>query len=790
MSVPEASVCPCDDHRPRTPINPSGLDRIAFRAGTYREFRRALLATSQTGPLAPWRPGGEGDLAVMTAEWWAYLADILTFYNEEIANQGYLRTAQRPESVRRLVSLLGYRPRPAIGARGVLGALLEPGSRGAVLPKGMQFQNKPGPGQTVQTFELDAETTLGPIDAVPARPVERLLWPQANVLMLEGEVRDIDPGQLLLLRPRAGGSPVLATVTQASIVTLRDRRRRTRLVVSLSSALPAGARADDYRLERARDISGLWTALGSGVPDNGGTSHYYLHLPGRIRQLNLSDPLMLTAPGLTPRLTFVYDMFENVWYANGVGGDPTDPPVSPKVPVPIPHSVLFIWDGIDDTWRSRASSISVTYGWAEAGRLRDQEQETWTGAVAAIEAVAPKRFRSGLAQPALIEGADGLGVDAKVGWTGSGAGTVSGLPTTVPETTTPLRVLYNRLPVSRGKTVRDEILGSGDARLPGQAFKLGKSPVTWLAKGSSWASTIEIRVGGRPWTEVASFYAQKPDARVFVSREDVDGVTYVMFGDGEHGARLPTGVNNVVATYRIGAGAESPPAGKLTIVAKPAPGLVAVRNPVAVGGGADPDPPHQIKRYGPRSVLTFGRAVSVLDYEAIAAGAPGVTRARAAWAWDETRQTTAVTLYVGDDQAAVDSVTDALGAAAGDRLAPTVQLAKPVETLLGLKIEIIPGMDGPLIAEAVKAALIGDGALFSPRGLSIGQPVFDSAIMAAVLAVEGTVAVTYSLLAHHVPGQPWAISTAAVHPIPEDGWFELRPEWIFVITVPSENVHG
>lgn len=139
--------CPCDDHSPVLPVNPPGLNDIAFRIATWREFRRALL-TGRDGEtaLADWRPGGEGDLAVMMVEWWAYLADILTFYNERIANQAYLRTADLPPSVRRLIALLGYRPRPAIAAHGTLAALVEPG-REVKLPKGLQFQNKPGPGE-------------------------------------------------------------------------------------------------------------------------------------------------------------------------------------------------------------------------------------------------------------------------------------------------------------------------------------------------------------------------------------------------------------------------------------------------------------------------------------------------------------------------------------------------------------------------------------------------------------------------------------------------------------------
>ena len=147
----------------------------------------------------------------------------------------------------------------------------------------------------------------------------------------------------------------------------------------------------------------------------------------------------------------------------------------------------------------------------------------------------------------------------------------------------------NVLPVTRGKTVAKEVLGSGDATNPAQSFKLSQSPVTYLQTGATWASTISLTVNGQPWTEVASFYGQPANATVYVTYQD-DGATHVQFGDGVNGARLPTGVNNVVATYRIGAGAASPPAGKLTVIAQSYPGLRAVLNPVAVGGGATPIP--------------------------------------------------------------------------------------------------------------------------------------------------------------------------------------------------------
>ena len=44
----------------------------------------------------------------MLLEMWAYVSDVLGFYDERIANETYLRTAHRRPSLRRLVELLGY----------------------------------------------------------------------------------------------------------------------------------------------------------------------------------------------------------------------------------------------------------------------------------------------------------------------------------------------------------------------------------------------------------------------------------------------------------------------------------------------------------------------------------------------------------------------------------------------------------------------------------------------------------------------------------------------------------
>lgn len=775
-------VCPCDDHRPTAPTNVPGLDAIAFRTGAYRSIRRALLARhADEVALTDWRPGGEGDLAVMMAEWWAALADILTFYNERIANQAYLRTADRPESVGRLIRVLGYRPRPAIGARGVLAAITAAGKSG-VLPKGQKFQNKPGPGQQAQTFELDTDTpiggALGTPGVVPCQPTPALLSPEANVLILPGEARGVRTGETLVLRAPSTWDNVALRVTAVRAVTTPDRKRHTRVEVAFAASPPSNARAADFRLERARQSSGLWSFVGSAVESayNG----YVVHLAGLARDLRSGDPVLLDGgPASTPIATRVLLNEEVVWYANAA----SDPAVAPAAnPLPIMHARLTLAYPVATSWSEAA--ITVAWGFGEVAALQDQPVEHWNGAPAALEAVAPARFRQGSAIPVLIEDVSGAGVVALATSSGGGAATLAGLPAPVPVLTNPLRTLYDLLPVSRGKTVPDEVLGSGDARVPGQVFTLAKSPVTYLASGAGWASTVAVRVDGRPWREVGFFYGQPADAQVFVTREDESGATQVMFGDGVNGARLPTGVNNIVATYRVGAGAEAPPAGKLTIAANPFPGLVGVRNPVAVGGGADPEPPDKIRRYAPRSVLTFGRAVSVLDYGALAAQAPGVTRARAAWAWDETRQRTAVTVYVGDDQAAVDSATATL-AAAGDPNRPvSVVAAKPLPTRLTLTLLVEAGMDAVAIEAAVVEALIGEDGLFSPRRLDVGQSVFDSAIAAAVLAVDGTVALLESGFAVDL-GAGLVDDPAPLHKCDQGAWFQVTADRLVIATQPG-----
>jgi hypothetical protein len=809
-------VCPCDGAAIAPPTNLPALSHIAYRIGTYTDFRRAVLtplpgeqALSIAG-VPVWRTDGAGDLAVMAAEWFATIADILTFYNERIANQDYLRTADLPDSVTHLIALLGYRPRPAISATGTLAALVAAG-QSTILPKGLQFQSKPSPGQQPQTFELMADTRITPPDQLPAAPnpvllaelqpplpwlrslyrsLSRVIYEPRPIfgkwfglgtygVLLRGAVSNLAPQSLLLLRPRdpSLGPPLLAAVQAVTTGPAPGGGQQTALTITLSGTPPAGLAAAQADLQQPNQAATPWSFFAGAI------SGLTVHLASLVRQIRPGDWLLFTQPSSSPApaLAQVLSTSETIWDATGSSTDPTTPK-DPNHPLPVPHTVLTLTAPLPNGWNNVGGAATIRFDWVPACTLIDQPYGQWSGTPTALVATgAPFPAASGL--PILLMDANGAGMQATGSSTGDNDLLLGGLPSPVPTLQPPFTVLPNLLPVSRGKTVAKEILGSGDATNPAQDFQLSQSPVTYLQEGAGWASTISLTVGGQPWTEVPSFYGQPANATVFVTREDDGGNTHVMFGDGVNGARLPTGVNNIVATYRVGADAASPPAGKLTVITQSFPGLRAVLNPVAVGGGADPDPPDQIRRYAPRSVLAFGRAVSVFDYQAIAAQVPGVTRASAVWAWNDARQRTVVTVYVGDNPAAVTAAKTAL-AAAGDPNRPVlVTQATQIPVALSLTVITVPGMDTGAISAAVIAALTDpDSGMFGPVNMAIGQTIFDSQLEAAILAVAGTVAITGATFIAAGVADP-----GPLHNPGEGGYYTLDPLDITLVTEPGTN---
>jgi hypothetical protein len=848
-------VCPCDAANPAPITNLPNLSLISYRAGDFNSFRRALLTPLLAPPgdppleqsLTAWQSGAGADpsivdLGVMMVEWWAYLCDILTFYNERIANEDYLRTAVLPETPGELIQLLGYRPRPAIGAAGTLAALVTPSvlpGQTVTLPQGLQFQSKPGPNSAPQTFELSSATQIGVPDQVPAITPPNLVAALESyfnyrsykvgleikedylykkitnheldgstdtgvaigettsyAVLLQGTVTSLTNGMSLLLGPRdettAAGAPTLITLSAPPAVQTISGGTKQTVITFTADPAPPPMTAENARLMKANQTASLWSFTGASFTGSAGV----IELAQLVRQIRPNDYIAFTAPSADPILAQVQSTTDILGDASSAGTPTsvsTGTPTTPPVPIPVLHTQLTLTSATAtavNTWLSgtAAASVTILFGWVEVGTLVDQPPVAWDGVSSNLQAIQPAQFPAGSSLPVFMQDSIGNGQQATGTVDSSGDLDVSWPTSTLTPLSTelqpPITVYYNLLPVTRGKTVANEILGSGNATISGQSFMLAKSPVTYLTTGSSYASTIVLTVNGIPWTEVASFYGQPANAQIFITREDSNQNTWVYFGDGVNGALLPTGTNNVVATYRIGGGAASPPAGKLTVIAQSYPGLKSVVNPVAVSGGSDPDPASLLKEYAPRSVLTFGRAVSVFDYQALAAQAPGVTMAAATWSWDPVNLRASVTVYVAGELNVASSVQTLLSAAGDPNRPVTVLTATPVTVTLTMALVVTAGMDAIAIQTAVQTALCDPNVgLFSPANLGIGQGLFDSEIEVTVLAVAGVVAIQ-SNIKFTING---SVSAGPLHTPGEGAYFSLAPSGFYPSTEVAAN---
>lgn len=750
-------ICPCEEfEHPKLIRNPPGRERLDYRAGDYLSFRHALqLSLTGETELNNWKPSASGDLALQLIEWWAYLSDILTFYNERIANESYLRTATLPESIHRLIRALGYRPRPGIGAAGYVAALLT-GSASATLPEGFQIQSKPGPGKQPQVFELDEETVVEAPDAVAVDPPPSASTLHTGSLLVKGIVGVKAGDKLLVMKKNWNGTDAkyaLGTVTSAQ--EEKDPRGKTNTRVTISyhrTGLASTDAVTNFRLLKSTQEAHPWPYTTAN--DNVVIKSTDIELDSVTRLIKVGDPVLIenTAVATSGQLVSVTAYTEIVWNANtSNGADPTRPPAATTLPtaaIPIPHTSLTFTPALQGAPPVRQQAL-VRFGWVDVGELIASPAKTFTTTLTTLSAVAPASLPASTGMPVILEDAEGAGALTTSATSGSPPTSLQleSVPSVPATLAPPLRALLNVLAVSRGKTVPREILGSGDATVAGQEFVLQKSPLTYLLSASStsgenYQSTLRVWVDGIEWKEVASFYAQPKDAQVFVTYEDQENKTHVLFGDGINGARLTTGVNNILARYRYGSGEDSPDAGSLTVILQPQPNLKKILNPVAVGGGSEPDPPDQIRRYAPRSILTFGRAVSADDYETIAAQTPGVAGARSYWAWDAIQQRTLVKIYVGDDSSAVSAAKVALSGAADPNRPVLVQQATAIPVTLSLSLRLDPRFLPANVVADVRAALIDEEAgLFGAGVIRIGQSIYESQIYAVCLSVAGVVAV-------------------------------------------------
>jgi hypothetical protein len=747
-----------------TPDIAAGLPALPRQTAGFPEFRRAMLHDIPSfTPLPSWRAREGDDLGIMLLEMWAYVLDILGFYDERIANETYLRTAVLQPSLRKLVGLIGYQPRPALAASVILAALAD-SSQSVLLPPRTGFRSDAFGSEPPQVFETESEFTIHPLKnqwtIAPVR--EATIGPE---LLLDPATVALGVDQIVLLR--VGNTLNVGRVVSLENVTARDGVTYRRLVMDPPPTVSAFAALDSIQV-----LSPVKTAAVNSFPPR---------LSRRFKTTAPPRDLVLDAiySELADSDFIVIQRGKDLRAASVtavVTGTAILQPASGDIPaVTLPATQISIDPAIPEDWASDPKRLNVHFSTITGGRLTrvaktELNSDDFAPPGLSLGGVV-EPLPKGVGKPGellLLDAQDnGALANGSVNIADNGQGraflTVGAAPFD-PLLRTPVTVYGNLVAATRGESVLNEQLGSGDASQAFQSFKLAKHPLTYIndaAAINGRRSTLEVRVNGIQWSEVGSFFGAGPGSEVYTVRQNDDGESVIRFGDGVTGARLPTGVDNVTATYRFGAGAAKPPAGAIGQLAKPVAGLRRVVNPVAAGGGADADQPKDVRRNAPASALLLGRAVSVPDFEALAREFGGVINAHAEWEWDEKQQSAVVKVTFISDGGDIGAKLRAFLIGFADPNTPLVTVeAKPQASSLVIDLEVSARFNGKTVAaQAIQALTNVDSGLLARQNIPIGQPLFRSRIFDSVLSVEGA----RSVRVMTVDGQPapFAITVAA-----------------------------
>jgi hypothetical protein len=849
--------CGCCEPDPvPVPIyNRPGLPALSYRAGTYATIFRRMLARLGRETLPDGDFGGTRPLLALTTralddpsiallDASAVVADVLTFYQERIANEGFLRTATERRSILELARTIGYELNPGVAASVYLAFTIEDamGAPGlAQIPSGTKVQSVPPQGQMPQTFETSSDITAY---AAWNALHPRLTYAQAvnsttTEVYLRGTAANLKVGDRLLIDSAA---QTLVSVVEVEVLSDKGQTR-----VAFASPPAVFPFTQDPLPAGTVDVS-------TQVPfDEGNIKSYILGKQWTDGDLNAFltfnqwDQKKLLDYLRNDRMANPKSSGEVYALRTAIGFFGNNAPAFKSLPKGTTDNPVNFGQNWDTNgwqiWRDQqASNTTTNYSGADVflervvqGLVKDHglSPRSWaviengTGnkvfviashVVRSLGAFAMSGKATGLTlknpdgttisksssylvrnttaylQSELLPlaelpmdealesdktvlGLDGLVLGLKAGQAVILTGERSDAPgVTVSEVLvikqidhlggftrltfetgrqydyvrSTLSVNANVVPATHGESVT-EILGNGNGVQSNQRFTLRKPPLTYTAAPtpSGSASTLQLRVNNLLWDEAPSLYGLGPKDQEYIVRIDDDAKATVIFGDGLKGARLPTGVNNVVATYRSGIGLDGDvDAGSLTILQSKPFGVRGVTNPLNASGGADPEKMSNARDHAPLTVRTLDRIVSVDDYQDFASAFAGIGKAQAVDLWSGEHHLVSLTIAGSDgkpieDDKFLENFSDALDAARDP--AQQVKVTSFDQLLFDLTTKV--AVDRHYIVDDVfsdiQAALV-DAFSFARRGF--GQPVTAAEVVTVIQKVPGVVFVDLDYL--------------------------------------------
>lgn len=731
------TICDCDTHPfpPLVDIAP-GLSRLPRQIGMFGDFRQALLGQVRTHPaLADWRARDREDIGLMLLDWWAYVSDVIAFYNAEHVQDLYLASARDEERIRRIVGLIGYRPRPALAAEALIAGIVD-GSDPVTAPAGSGFIADATDDAPPQEFELEADTILDPLrNRWTLAPIREGGFDRANILIDPGS-RNTPEGAWIAFswNARFSAQKVVSIASETAL----DRATYVRLQVSSTTTLPP----DDTALDQIAIWSFTQSAPVHSLQPVTGSSESELTLIGMFPQVRVGELVLVedireenSLPSAVRTVTAV--RFSGLDLAS----DGTDP---------IRTAVTIV--RLNSSTTIGASHALLRFGRVRAGKLIAPAKAFLdAGDIAAAPALAGRHDGAGQGAngDVLLKGARDHGArmagDVRIRDNGQGALHPGGsFARFQGQLRTPVEAFGNVMRITRGKSVVEPLGAGKGPGVPFQSFRLAKAPLTYLSDASAKGgrrSTLKVYVDGIEWREVESLFLSGPNDRVYTVDLEPDGTATITFGDGQYGMPPPLGAGNILARYRFGAGDPPPRANTIRQIAGPIPRLRQVFNVTDAFGGGEGDKPEDIRFNAPASAATFDRAVAASDFAALARDY-GALAAVAASEWvPERLREGVVVLAIFEGEASPEAITGLeqhLAARAAETTPIRVAAARPVEGELVLAYSVAADTNPADVAAGLEDALLDPfTGYLSPRRAAIGGPVFRSAILGRAAKVPG-----------------------------------------------------
>lgn len=787
---------------PRPIANRPGLPRIVYRIGTYSDFRDELLSRLDQDPvLEPWSYRGADDPGIALIEGAAILGDILTFYQEAYANELYLQTATLPQSVAGLVRLVGYRLSPGVGGQAVFAFEIrgdKPVNIPARFPVTADITGLPDTATFETISAISALPALGKFAlyspfAVPPIAAGTSKFAMDTALLAAAGVTLEKSNRLLLINPAGGSAPYHQIVVIDKVETLFEQSEITIKGAWLGSATPtltayklgrdfrhfgynapnkqtivdSAGNATQEDVDFTRVVSPLfyYMPIGMGPPAysyDPVSSPRHFPLDSEVDDISVGTTFWigldvislflgshrvfagrqvvsvekaslslgsLTGPStviqLNDRLSFGFGDstdIRSVEIHETTGGPFTLS--GPRIPIAGPTSQLYFFGNGQDYQALDGRGLQLQRNKPAPGQDDVVEQVTAAIADSAVGNLAHVTLRPLRLQPALQKLS------------------IAEFPFTFPKNSPPVWVFGNLATASQGKTEKPVVLGNGDSRAAFLTFAIPKSPLTYLVSKSATPPEVPqlvVTVDNLEWQQVPSLIGSGPKDQVYIVREDATGQSFVQFGDGETGARVSSGVDNVTITYRTGTGAYGPlkPGASADAGAK-ITGLDTVSLLDEATGGAPSEDPAKARVAAPGKVQSLGRIVSLRDHETETMTIPGVSAASAAWQLVDNIPAVAITVLMDTGRAAeISTVSELLNnynvCRGPQRFPLIVQPGFRGYVYLDISIALAPSYLEEIVFPNVRIALAN---FFSPlRGF--GGREYRSRIEGVVQNVEG-----------------------------------------------------